>query len=91
MQVMNGSPAERAGLAANDVLIAMAGFSVSKAEIEGYLERFSDQASINIHYFRLGQLQQSELTIEPAPQDTAVLSVIDDVALDAWLGIDDIS
>ena len=91
MQVMNGSPAERAGLAANDVLIAMAGFSVSKAEIEGYLERFSDQASINIHYFRLGQLQQSELTIEPAPQDTAVLSVIDDVALDAWLGISDIS
>ena len=88
-QVMNGSPAERAGLAANDVLIAMGGFSVSKSEIEGFLERFSDQATIAIHYFRLGQLHQSELAIETAPKDTAVLSVIDDVALDAWLGVTD--
>ena len=87
--VMNGSPAERAGLAASDVLIAMAGFSVSKSELEVLLERFSDQPSIAIHYFRLGQLHQSELAIEIAPKDTAVLTVIDDVALDEWLGVTD--
>lgn len=84
--VMNGSPAERAGLSAGDLLIAMAGFSVSRADVSRHLVRFADQRCVSIHYFRLGQLHESRLSIEPAPADTAVLSTIDQQAVDGWLG-----
>lgn len=85
-QVMNGSPAERAGLSAGDVLIAIAGFSVSKADVSRHLQRFADQRCVSIHYFRLGQLQESRLSIEAAPLDTAVLTVIDEQTVDEWIG-----
>jgi len=85
VQVMTGSPAERAGLAANDLLIAMADLSVSKVKIDGYLQRFSRQPSIGIHYFRLGQLKHSELALEPAPKDTAMLEIVDEKAVHEWL------
>ena len=58
-QVINSSPAERAGLAAGDLLIAMDGFSVNKADVEKHLLRLADKGEIAIHYFRLGQLSTS--------------------------------
>jgi predicted metalloprotease with PDZ domain len=85
LQVMTGSPAERAGLAANDLLIAMADLSVSKVQIDGYLQRFSNQPSIGIHYFRLGQLRYSELVLESAPKDTAMLGIVNETAVRKWL------
>lgn len=84
--VMNGSPAERAGLSAGDCLVAMAGFSVSKADVANHLKRFADQRCITIHYFRLGELHESRLSIETAPADTAVLTVTDEEAVNRWLG-----
>lgn len=84
--VMSGSPAERAGLSAGDLLIAIAGFSVSKADVANHLARLADRRCVAIHYFRLGQLQESSLSIEAAPLDTAVLSVTDQQVVDAWLG-----
>ncbi|MFK8084263.1 MAG: M61 family metallopeptidase [Granulosicoccus sp.] len=86
--VMNASPAERAGLSAGDVMIAMAGYSVSKADVSKHLQRLADQRCISIHYFRLGQLQESRLSIEPAPLDTAVLTVTDEQLVDRWIGSD---
>lgn len=83
--VMNDSPAQRAGLSAGDVLIAMAGLSVGKGDVERHLARYADQNEIAIHYFRLGQLYESRLTIELAPEDTAVLSIVDEKAMSTWL------
>ena len=85
-QVINGSPAERAGLAASDILIAMDGYSVNRADVEKHLARFSDKDVISIHYFRLGQLFASNLSIEPAPEDTAELTIADESLLPQWLG-----
>lgn len=84
--VSNGSAAERAGLAAGDVLIAMAGFSLNKSEFAQHLVRFADVESVSVHYFRLGQLHDSELQIELAPEDTAQLTIKDETALNNWLG-----
>ena len=86
--VMSASPAERAGLSAGDVLIAIAGYSLSKRELDTLLRRFADEKDLPIHYFRLGQLHESRLSIEPAPADTAVLSVVDDQKLSHWLPAD---
>ncbi len=83
--VMSGSPAMRAGLAAGDILIAMSGFSVNKEAVDKLLARFAKLSSIKVHYFRLGQLYQSDLPIEQAPADTAVLSVVDQALVDVWL------
>ena len=83
--VMSDSPAMRAGLAAGDVLIAMEGYAVNKEAVDKLLARFAESSSIDIHYFRLGQLFQSALSIERAPSDTAVLSVVDQGLVDAWL------
>ena len=83
--VMSDSPAMRAGLAAGDVLIAMEGYAVNKEAVDKLLARFAESSSIDIHYFRLGQLFQSALSIERAPIDTAVLNVVDQVLVDAWL------
>lgn len=84
--VMKASPAERAGLSAGDLLIAMAGFSVSKADVSRHLTRFANQVCVSIHYFRLGQLFEGRLSIEAAPADTAVLTTMDEQAVNGWLG-----
>ncbi len=89
--VMTGSPAERAGLSAGDVLIAMEGLSVSKSDVGNHLRRFSDCEDIGLHFFRLGQLHESRLSIEPAPADTAVLSVVDEAAMALWLNDQDVA
>lgn len=86
--VMSASPAERAGLSAGDVLIALAGFSLDKRELDKLLMRFADEKDVPIHYFRLGQLHESQLLIEPVPADTAVLSVVDSDKLSNWLPIE---
>lgn len=83
--VMSDSPAMRAGLAAGDILIAMSGLTVNKEVVDKLLSRFATLSSIEIHYFRLGQLYQSVLSIEQAPADTAVLSVVDQARMDVWL------
>ena len=84
-QVINSSPAERAGLSAGDVLIAMDGFSVNQKSISSHLARFETKGHIDIHYFRYGQLFESTLPIEAPPVDTATLQVHDEKLLSQWL------
>ena len=85
LQVLTGGPAERAGLAAGDILIAMNGLSVNKVDVENHLARHADLESIGIHFFRLGQLHDSQLQLEPAPEDTAALQIVDANRLSQWL------
>lgn len=84
--VMTDSPAMRAGLSAGDVLIAMAGLSVTRADVENHLKRYGECDDIGVHFFRLGQLHEVRLPIERAPADTAVLRIVDDAKVALWLG-----
>ena len=86
-QVINGSPAHRAGLSAGDVVIALAGFSVSKTEFDNVLQRMSSEGELRVHYFRLGQLHEAMLPLEAAPADTAILSVKDGASINLWLNL----
>ncbi|MGQ7845481.1 M61 family metallopeptidase [Granulosicoccus sp. 3-233] len=85
VQVMKGGPAERAGLAGGDLLIAMNNLSVSVADVDRHLARHADLAEFDIHFFRLGQLHRSVLPVEPPPEDTADLRIVDGARLDSWL------
>ncbi len=89
--VMKASPAQRAGLSAGDLLIALDGYSLDKRELDKLLTRLADKKNVPIHYFRLGQLNEGRLSIEPALADTAVLSVLDDDKLHDWLSVDQVS
>ncbi|MFK7893816.1 MAG: M61 family metallopeptidase [Granulosicoccus sp.] len=83
--VLNDSPAEIAGLAAGDILIAIEGLSVDKASYELHMQRFASLDSVGVHYFRLGQLHQSDMPVRTAPFDTAGLEIVDDDRVKHWL------
>ncbi len=85
VQVLAGGPAEKAGLAGGDLLIAMNHLSVSLADVDRHLARHADMTELDIHFFRLGQLQRSTLPVELAPEDTADLQIVDEALLDGWL------
>lgn len=84
-QVLAGGPAARAGLAGGDVLIAMNHLSVNLVDVDRHLARHADLPEMDIHFFRLGQLHQSVLPVEAAPDDTAELQIVDEALLALWL------
>ncbi|ASJ76457.1 M61 family metallopeptidase [Granulosicoccus antarcticus] len=85
LQVFSGGSAEKAGMAAGDILIAMNGLSVNKADVANHLARHANLGEISIHFFRLGQLHNAQLALEPAPEDTSMLEIVDSDRLKQWL------
>ena len=85
MQVMRDGPAEQAGLSAGDLVVAINRLSVSKADVDNHLARYANCSELSVHYFRLGQLYETQLPLLPAPQDTAVLKIAENEKLSNWL------
>lgn len=72
--VLNGSPAEAAGLAPGDTLIALNQQRLSSQNLDAHLENLKAGQAIDIHFFRHDLLAQTRLTLAPAPQTTAKLT-----------------
>ena len=90
-QVLSASPAERAGLAAGYVLVALDGLRVSNANWSKLLEGLTPKRAVSVHFFRGDELLQTQLTPLLAPADTWVLTLAeaDEVKLERrkkWLG-----
>jgi predicted metalloprotease with PDZ domain len=90
--VFSGGPAERAGLAAGDTLVALDGVRASVDGLNKLLERLPPGARLPTHHFRRDELMLSDVVLVAAPLDTAWLA-LDDKAIDAalarraaWLG-----
>jgi len=92
--VYTGGPAERAGLAGGDVLVALDGVRASADSIGKLLTRRRAGERVAVHAFRRDEFLTTELLLEPAPLDTCWLTLtaaIDDatrVRRDAWIGIE---
>ena len=92
--VFRGGPAERAGLAAGDRVVAIDGLRMSAGAIEKLLCRRRSGETLAVHAFRRDELITTDLTLAPAPDDTCWLSL--EAAVDeatrarriAWLGRD---
>jgi predicted metalloprotease with PDZ domain len=90
--VYMGGAAERAGLAAGDVLIALDGLRVSGSSLETMLEHRRAGETLAIHAFRRDELFTTAFTLGAAPLDTCWLTQDEDVAAEtaarptAWLG-----
>jgi len=92
--VFRGGPAERAGLAAGDRVVAIDGLRMSAGAIEKLLCRRRSGETLAVHAFRRDELITTDLTLAPAPDDTCWLSLeatVDEatrVRRIAWLGRD---
>ena len=84
-QVLRDGPAEQAGLAAGDVLIAVGKLQVSLESIEAVLNRHRDSGQLIVDFFRLGELRTATLQITLDESNTAAIVQEDKEALNAWL------
>jgi predicted metalloprotease with PDZ domain len=91
-QVIAGGPAQAAGLAPADLLIAIDEQAISAENVGDLLTRAAD-ATAQVYYFRRGLLRQSRIQVRPAAADTCDLWLMDDdqmspivaQARNAWL------
>ena len=83
--VMTGSPAERAGLAARDVLVAVDGVRASIDSLDKLLTTTRAGERIAVHAFRRDELMCFDVTLAEAPLDTCFLTLQADPSHEAAL------
>ncbi|GHT93638.1 PDZ domain-containing protein [Betaproteobacteria bacterium] len=83
-------PAEQAGLAAGDVLVALQGNEVTPQTLDALLARLVVGQDVECHYFRHGTLASTKLTPVAPPADTARLKAVSGAKAkerrQSWLG-----
>ncbi len=84
-QVFREGPAEQAGLAAGDVLVAIGKLQLSHESIDTILNRFNDNGQVVVHFFRLGELRTTTLQITRDVLNTATIVLDNADALNSWL------
>ncbi len=88
--VLDGGSAQRAGLSAGDVIIAIDGLRVSSANLEKLLARHRAGQRLCLHAFRRDELMSFDVALVAPPRDTVFLTVSEDKSHDkprrAWLG-----
>src|SRR5690606_37567988 len=90
--VLDGGPAQRAGLSPGDVLIALDRLRVGERNLKRRLARFEDGERITATVFRGDELLEVGLVLAAAAPDTVWLRVVDDAEpaavarRAAWLG-----
>ncbi len=91
-QVVEGSAAQNAGLAAGDIVIAVDSLRVSPESIDATLRRYRPGETVQVHAFRRDELHVTQLKLELARPDTWTLSANEDKAGASarrrWLGTD---
>jgi predicted metalloprotease with PDZ domain len=89
--VMNGGPAERAGVAPGDEAVALDGLQLTSANVDSRLKAYRDGDELELVVFRGDELVTTRIRLAAAPLDTCYLELIEDVELDvesrrmAWL------
>ena len=89
--VFDGGPAQRAGIAAGDLLLALDGLRITRSNLESQIKRYPVDATLSIHAFRRDELMEFQLSLQPAAPDSCYLqqqASADDACQqrrDAWL------
>jgi predicted metalloprotease with PDZ domain len=83
-QVLENSPAEQAGIAVNDHLIAINNFRLTNSNIEKVLSTVKAEQS-TVHYFRKDKLYQASFDVTPSPKFVASLKIEDVNKAKLWL------
>ena len=77
--VFDNGPAQRAGLSAGDIVIALDGIRTSKDKLEKSIGSYQVNDKVIIHAFRRDELYTFTLVLMEAPQDTCYLEINDSV------------
>ncbi len=89
--VFDGGAAQRAGLSAGDVVIAVDGIRATANNLDQLIAQVPENMTILIHAFRRDELMSFEVIPQPAPADTCRLYILDDItdkqkqARQAWM------
>jgi predicted metalloprotease with PDZ domain len=92
LNVYSGGPAERAGLAPQDALVAIDGLKASSDAIDALQLKRAPGERVRVHAFRRDELIEVEVELAAAPLDTCYLSLRAEASAAAtalrngWLG-----
>ena len=90
--VLDGGAAQKSGLAAGDVVIAMDGLRVTPEHFEKQVSRYRPAETVTLHTFRRDELHVLDVKLDAAKADAWSLSVNEDKAgaraRKRWLGTD---
>ncbi|NBC49008.1 MAG: PDZ domain-containing protein [Gammaproteobacteria bacterium] len=78
--VLDGRPAQQAGLAPGDLIVAVDGLRATAANLDALLTRASAAGAVpvSVHAFRRDELMRFEVVPQPAPADTCELCLDDE-------------
>ena len=87
--VLDGGPAQAAGLSAGDVLIALDDLRTTQGNLDKRLESFHPGDRVRAHAFRRDELIRCDILLQAPPADTCFLTAGGDAAARrrraAWL------
>ncbi|MDO5640593.1 MAG: M61 family peptidase [Neisseria sp.] len=83
--VFNGGSAENAALCPQDRIIAINGFACNAFDKQWASHSCGDK--VRMHYFRHGVLHETELTVQAAEADTALLHIGNRDLMTEWLAL----
>jgi predicted metalloprotease with PDZ domain len=89
--VMNGGPAELAGIAPGDEAVALDGLQLTASNVDSRLKAYRDGDELDLVVFRGDELLTTRIRLASAPLDTCYLELVEDVELEvesrriAWL------
>ncbi len=90
--VMDGSPADRAGLSPGDVVVAINGFRVASDSLKNRLRQFEPGRKVEVTFFRRDRLQSTVVQIRDAFEVEYSVEPVQGASArarrlrDAWLG-----
>ena len=73
--VLDGGPAQAAGLSAGDVLVALDGLKVGSKSLDDMLLRRRPGDELKLHVFRRDELMSFSVTLAEAPADKVSLKL----------------
>jgi predicted metalloprotease with PDZ domain len=73
--VLNGGPAEAAGVAPGDVAVALDGVALTPGSFEQRLRSYRDREKLALVVFRGEDLITTTIKLSVAPEDTCYLSI----------------
>jgi len=86
-QVLEKSPAANAGLAVNDILIAIDNVKVTEQSIQALFDHLPANSELTCHFFRDDQLLSSTLTVIDSPLAGIALKVVNENLVKRWQDI----
>jgi len=75
--VFDNGPAQRAGLSAGDIVMALDGIRTNKDNLEKSINTYQINDEVTIHAFRRDELSEFSLVLTEAPFDTCYLEIND--------------